>query len=61
MVQNSSLYVQKIWRGGAVGRVSNAYSLRRGRRLPPTSRVEELKAVIVHMYCEEGDKTTPLK
>jgi hypothetical protein len=30
-----------------VSRISNAYSLRRGRRQPPASEVEELQFVIV--------------
>jgi hypothetical protein len=30
-----------------VSRISNAYSLRRGRRQPPTSEVEELQFIIL--------------
>jgi hypothetical protein len=30
-----------------ISHITNAYSLRRGRRLPPTSEVEELQFVIV--------------
>jgi hypothetical protein len=32
---------------GTISRISNAYSLRQGRRRPPTSEVEELQFVIV--------------
>jgi hypothetical protein len=32
---------------GTVSRISNAYSLRRGRRQPPTSEVKELQFIIV--------------
>jgi hypothetical protein len=39
---------------GTISRISNAYSLRRGRRLPPTSEVNEFQFVIV----KEGNKTT---
>jgi hypothetical protein len=33
---------------GTARHISNAYSLGRGRRLPPTSEVEELQFVIVY-------------
>jgi hypothetical protein len=32
---------------GTISRISNAYSLRRGRRQPPPSEVEEMQFVIV--------------
>jgi hypothetical protein len=32
---------------GTVSPISNAYSLRQGRRQPPTSEVEELQFIIV--------------
>jgi hypothetical protein len=38
------LETTQLW---AISRISNAYSLRRGRRLPPTSEVKELQFVIV--------------
>jgi hypothetical protein len=41
------LVAEDVMKDGTVSRISNAYSLRRGRRLPPTSEVEELHFVIV--------------
>jgi hypothetical protein len=32
---------------GTISGISNAYSLRQGRRLPPTSEAEELQFVIL--------------
>jgi hypothetical protein len=36
---------------GTKSRTSNEYSLRQGRRLPPTSEVEELQFVILIAIC----------
>jgi hypothetical protein len=38
---------EDLMEDGTISRISNAYSLRRGRRLPPTSEVKELQFVIV--------------
>jgi hypothetical protein len=39
---------EDLMEDGTVSRISNAYSLRQGRRQPPTSEVEELQCIIVH-------------
>jgi hypothetical protein len=44
---------------GTISCKSYAYSLRRGRRLPPTLEVEELN--FCNCNGEEGNKTTPMK
>jgi hypothetical protein len=41
------LMAEDLMEDGAISRISNAYSLRRGRRQPPTSEVEELQLVLV--------------
>jgi hypothetical protein len=38
---------EDLMEDGTVSRISNAYSLRQGRRQPPTSEVEELQFIIV--------------
>jgi hypothetical protein len=38
---------EDLMEDGTVSRISNAYSLRRRRRQPPTSEVEELQFIIV--------------
>jgi hypothetical protein len=38
---------EDLMEDGNISRMSNAYSLRPGRRLPPTSEVEKLQFVIV--------------
>jgi hypothetical protein len=38
---------EDLMEDGTVSRISNAYSLRGGRRQPPTSEVEELQFIIV--------------
>jgi hypothetical protein len=44
---NHQLVAEDLMEDGTVNRISNAYSLGQGRRLPPTSEVEELQFVIV--------------
>jgi hypothetical protein len=44
---NHQLVAEDLMEDGTISRKSNAYSLRRGRRLPPTSEVEELQFVTV--------------
>jgi hypothetical protein len=41
---------EDLMEDGTVSCISIAYSLRQGRRLPPTSEVEELQFVIVGNY-----------
>jgi hypothetical protein len=44
------IFVKKVFSlkiAETVSRISNAYSLRRGRRQPPTAEVEELQFIIV--------------
>jgi hypothetical protein len=38
---------EDLMEDGTVSHISNAYSLRRGRRQPPTSEVKELQFIIV--------------
>jgi hypothetical protein len=42
----NQLVAEDLMEDGTVSRISNAYSLRRGRRQPPTYNVEELQFVI---------------
>jgi hypothetical protein len=44
---NHQLVAEDLMEDGTVSRISNAYSLRRGRRQPPTSEVKELQFIIV--------------
>jgi hypothetical protein len=44
---NHQLVAEDLIEDGTVNRISNAYSLRRRRRQPPTSEVEELQFIIV--------------
>jgi hypothetical protein len=44
---NHQLVAEDLMEDGTVSRISNAYSLRQGRRQPPTSEVEELQFIIV--------------
>jgi hypothetical protein len=44
---NHQLVSDDLMEDGTICRISNAYSLRQGRRLPPISEVEELQFVIV--------------
>jgi hypothetical protein len=44
---NHQLVAEDLMEDGTISRISNPYSLRRGRRQPPTSEVEELQFVIV--------------
>jgi hypothetical protein len=44
---NHPLVAEDLMEDRALSRISNGYSLRRGRRLPPTSEVEELQFAIV--------------
>jgi hypothetical protein len=44
---NHQLVAEDLMEDGPISRISNAYSLRLGRRLPPTSECEELQFVIV--------------
>jgi hypothetical protein len=41
------LMAEDLMEDGAISHISNAYSLRRGRRQPPTLEVEELQLVLV--------------
>jgi hypothetical protein len=50
---NHQFVAEDLMEDGTVSRISNAYSLRQGRRLPPTSEVEELQFVIVHNVKKE--------
>jgi hypothetical protein len=43
---NHQLVAEDLVEDGTISRISNAYSLRRGRRLPPTSEVKELQFLI---------------
>jgi hypothetical protein len=38
---------EDLMEDGTISRISNAYSARQGRRLPPSSEVEELLFIIV--------------
>jgi hypothetical protein len=44
---NHQLVAEDLMEDGTISRISNAYSHRRGRRLPPTLEVEVLQFVIV--------------
>jgi hypothetical protein len=44
---NHQLGAEDLMEDGTVSRISNAYSLRQGRRQPPTSEVKELQFIIV--------------
>jgi hypothetical protein len=44
---NHQLVAEDLMEDGTVSRISFAYSLRGGRRQPPTSEVEELQFLIV--------------
>jgi hypothetical protein len=44
---NHQLVAENLIEDGTVSRISNAYSLRRGRRQPPTSEVEESQFIFV--------------
>jgi hypothetical protein len=43
---NHQLVAEDLMEDGTISRISNVYSLRQGRRQPPTSEVEELQFVI---------------
>jgi hypothetical protein len=49
---------EDLMEAGTISRISNAYSLRGGRRLPPTSEVKELQFVIVNV-CNAKKKIKP--
>jgi hypothetical protein len=44
---NQQLVAEDLMEDLTVSRISNAYTLRRGKRQPPTSEVEELQCIIV--------------
>jgi hypothetical protein len=44
---NHQLVAEDLMEDGTISRISNAYSLWQGRRLPPTSEVKELQFVTV--------------
>jgi hypothetical protein len=44
---NHQLVAEDLMEDGTISLINNAYSLRRGRRQPPTSEVEELQFIIV--------------
>jgi hypothetical protein len=44
---NHQLVAEDLMEDGTLSHISNAYSLRQGRRQPPTTEVKELQFVIV--------------
>jgi hypothetical protein len=49
---------EDLMEDGTIWRISDAYSLRRGRRQPPTSEVKELQFVIV-IVCNVKKEIKP--
>jgi hypothetical protein len=50
---------EDLMEDGTVSRISNAYSLRRGRKQPPTSKVEELQ--LYNCNCNVKEEIKNLK